>query len=460
MADIIIPYEPNPKQYLFHACPAEEAVYGGAKGGGKSKALVMETLAYALEYSGAICGLFRETYPNLEANLIREWKKSVPKELYRYNESKHLASLPNGSQVLFRYVKNEKDAESYQGQEFDFIGVDELTKHTERTIQLLLSCLRSAKGFPPRFRGTCNPGGKGHGHVKRNFVEATDYGKEVVRDIITGNRRVFIPANVYDNHVLMANDPAYAKRLENLPEQERKAFLFGDWNVFIGQVFSEWNRQIHVIDPFEIPASWMRFRAMDWGFARPFCIGWYAVDYDGLLYRYREYYGMKPNQPNVGVELDPYEVARKVKQLEAGENISYGVADPSCWAKDKRFKIYGNGGETVAETFIKEGVYWQPADNDRLPGKMQIHMRLRGHGQDRPGVRIFSTCKHLIRTLPELCYSETDPEDVDTDMEDHPYDEFRYACQSRPWTPVHEKQKPRDAWDYDDEEGSTSYMAG
>lgn len=457
MPDIIIPYDPNPKQYLFHASPAEEAVYGGAKGGGKSRALVMDALAYGLDYAGANIYLFRETYPNLEANLIREWKKAVPKELYRYNEQKHMATLINGSCVLFRYVRNERDAESYQGQEFDYLGVDELTKHTERTIQLLLSCLRSAKGFPPRFRGTCNPGGKGHGHVKQNFVEASKYGECIVIDPVTGNRRVFIPARVYDNATLMQNDPAYVKRLENLPEQERKAFLEGDWDVFIGQVFSEWNRDVHVISPFTIPAGWSRFRAFDWGFAKPYSIHWYAVDYDGVAYCYRELYGMKPNQPDVGTEEDPRQVAERVKELEKGENISFGVADPAIWQKRKEIR----NGESVAETFAKSGIHWRQADHDRLQGKMQVHLRLRGSGKDSPGLKIFSNCVHMIRTLPMLCYDEKKPEDVDTELEDHPYDELRYFCMSRPWVPVQAKPKKRDAYDWDDDNSAGSgYMAG
>lgn len=457
MSDIIVPYEPNSKQWFFHASAAEEAVYGGAKGGGKSKALIMDAAAYALEYSGAIIGLFRETYPNLEANLIREWKRSIPKELYRYNEAKHTATMLNGSLVLFRYVRNERDAETYQGQEFDYIGIDELTKHTERTIQLLLSCLRSPQGFPPRFRGTCNPGGRGHGHVKQNYVEATNYGERIVIDPITGNRRVFIPAKVYDNYVLMQNDPAYARRLENLPEQERKAFLEGDWDVFIGQVFSEWCRDIHVIQPFAIPPGWSRFRSFDWGFAKPYSVHWYAIDYDGVAYCYRELYGMKPNQPDVGTEEDPRQVAEKVKELEKGETISFGVADPAIWQKRKEIR----NGESVAETFAKTGIHWRPADNDRLQGKMQVHLRLRGNGKGKPGLKVFSNCVHMIRTLPQLCYDEKRPEDVDTEMEDHIYDDLRYFCMSRPWVPQEPQKKKRDAWDdYDTNSAGTGYMAG
>jgi phage terminase large subunit len=453
--DIVVKYEPNAKQCLLHESPAEEVFYGGAKGGGKSKALVMDCLAYVLEYAGANAYLLRETYPNLEANLIREWKKSVPKELYKYNESKHTATMINGSQVLFRYVRTEADAESYQGQEMDYIGIDELTKHTERTIQLLLSCLRSAKGFPTRFRGTGNPGGKGHGHVKRNYIEATKYGKEQTTDPVTGNRRIFIPAQVYDNTVLMENDPNYARRLENLPEQERKAFLEGNWDVFIGQVFMEWRREHHVIEPFEIPKGWYKWRAMDWGFTKPYCVKWYACDHDGRIVVYRELYGCKQGQYDVGTQETARDVARKVKALEGNDGTMWGVADPACWAKT------GHDGPSIAEVFAVEGVAWVPADNDRMQGKMQVHMRLRGWGEGKPGVVYFSTCDHSIRTLPELVYDEIKVEDVDTSVEDHPYDTDRYSFMSRPWIPiVEEKKKPSDYNYKEIKDSEDSWMSG
>jgi phage terminase large subunit len=452
--EISVPYVPSDKQCILHSSPIEEVVYGGAKGGGKSAALIMDALAYALDYPGANVYLFRETYPNLEANLIREWIKLVPKELYKYNESKHIARLINGSNVLFRYVRNDKDAEGYQGQEFDYLGVDEATKHTERTIQLLLSCLRSAKGFPTLFRGTCNPGGKGHGHIKRNFVEATNYGSKIVNDPVTGNRRQFIPANVYDNDVLMAHDPNYARRLENLPEAERKAFLLGDWDVFIGQVFGEWDRKYHVIEPFAIPRGWFKWKAMDWGFTKPYCVKWYAIDFDGKIYVYRELYGCKPGQFDVGTQETAREVAKKVRDLEIDDDISYSVADPACWAKT------GHDGPSIAEVFAVEGVPWSPADNDRMQGKQQVHMRLRGWGKGKPGIVYFSTCEHSIRTLPELIYDEKKVEDVDTTVEDHPYDTDRYGLMARPWIPtIPAKDKPQD-YNYKEVEDDESWMAG
>lgn len=452
--NIVIPYEPNVKQYIFHESGADETVYGGAKGGGKSCALVIEAAAYGCEYPEAKIYLFRETYDDLEANIIDEWLTKIPQELYTYNASKHIATMFNGSRVFFRFIKEKKDADRYQGRSIDFIGVDELTKHTERDIQILLSCLRSPKGYPPRFRATCNPGGIGHAWVKRRYIEGTQYGKNIITDSLTGNKIAFIPASVYDNDILMKNDPAYVRRLENLPEAERKAFLYGDWDVFIGQVFREWNRKVHVIEPFAIPKTWPKWRSMDWGFTKPYCVKWYTCDYDGIIICYRELYGCKPGQFDVGTQETAREVARKVKKLEKDEIINYGVADPACWAKT------GHDGPTIAEVFAEEGIYWTPADNDRIQGKQQLHLRLRGWNYDNeknlvtlPGLVYFSTCEHSIRTLPALVYDEKKVEDVDTRQEDHPYDTDRYSCMSRIWTPQKpEKKKRQDRYGFDDDD--------
>jgi hypothetical protein len=324
--------------------------------------------------------------------------------------------------------------------------------------------LRSAKGFPPRFRGTCNPGGKGHAWVKRRYILGTNHGKKVVTDELTGNTISFIPATVYDNTILMNNDPAYVKRLENLPEQEKKAFLYGDWDVFIGQVFTEWRRDKHVIEPFEIPKAWPRWRAMDWGFTKPYCVKWYTCDYDGKIICYRELYGCKPGQFDVGTQETAREVAHKVRELEKNDGTVYGVADPACWAKT------GHDGPSIAEVFGSNGVVFSPADNDRMQGKMQVHMRLRGWDYDNekcmvknPGAVWFSTCEHTIRTLPELIYDDKKVEDVDTTIEDHPYDTDRYGFMFRPWIPQHATPiKPKDYGGYNrqEEQEEGSWMAG
>lgn len=428
--EIRLSYDPyiNPKQVAFHTATADEVVYGGAKGGGKSCALVMDALNYGQFFPGANVYLFRESYEELESNLIEEWKAKVPRELYAYHESKHIATLRNSSKVYFRYLAGLDDAYTYSGRSIDYIGIDELTRHTEKAVQLLLSCLRSPKGFPPRFRATCNPGGIGHLWVKKRYITPTGHGAHTVTDGETGNTLAFIPAKVYDNPAIMENDPAYVKRLQNLPEVERRAFLEGDWDVFAGQVFGEWRHDTHVVEPRSLPPEWMRFRAMDWGYAKPFSVGWYAVDYDGRLWRYREWYGCT-GKDDEGVRLEAGEVARGIAERERGENVAYGVLDPSCWAKT------GHTGPSIAETLNRAGLRFRPGDNERLGGKQQVHSRLKLDCDNLPGLYVFSACLHFIRTIPALCYDAHRVEDVDTDAEDHIYDELRYACMSRPLSP-------------------------
>jgi phage terminase large subunit len=252
MTEVRIPYDPRPKQQDFHRSSADECFFGGAKGPGKSCALVMEAFAYALEYPGSDPHLFRETYDELEANLIKEFRDRIPESIATYNESKHEAHLHNGSVVKFRYVGSEKDAKHYDGRSIPWIGIDELTHHAEATIQLLMSCNRSAKGFPVRFRATGNPGNIGHSWVKKRYIVSTEYGKHIAVDPVTKNTIQFIPANVYDG-VLTEADPKYVNRLENLPESKRRAFLLGDWDVNEGQFFAMFNPQIMAEDAIAIP---------------------------------------------------------------------------------------------------------------------------------------------------------------------------------------------------------------
>ncbi len=403
--EIVVPYQPNRKQEIFHACPADEAVYGGAKGGGKSCALVMEALAYGLENAGAIIYLFRETYDDLEANLIREWKEKVPRELYTYHESKHFATLINGTVVKFRYIRNYSDAEGYQGRSMDWIGVDELTKHEKRSIQVLLSCLRSPKGFKPRFRGTCNPGGIGHVWVKEDYIEATEYGTKTTTDPITGNTRVFVPAKVYDNTVLMQNDPNYIKRLENLPEKEKKAFLHGDWDIFEGQYFEEFKRETHVIEPFVIPPHWKRYTTLDYGLDKLACY-WIAVDERKNAYVYKELY-----------ESDHIisEAAERIKQVEGTDQVNIRYGPPDLWNRRQET------GKSAADLFRENGIHLVKSSNDRVQGWYNVKEWLKpiqtrdeqtGEEITTARLKIFSNCVNLIRCLPQLQRDEKDPNDV------------------------------------------------
>lgn len=432
--NIKVEYEPNEKQELFHMSEAEETVYGGAKGGGKSCALVMEALAYGLEHAGANMYLFRETYDDLEANLIEEMKAKWNPELYSYNEGKHIATLINGTQVRFRYIRNFQDANKYQGRSMDWVGVDEVTKHEERSIQVLLSCVRSAKGFPPRFRATCNPNGIGFGWVKVRYIDQTNYGKDVPIDDMSGNRVQFIPATVYDNVVLMKNDPAYVRRLENLPEDEKRAFLHGDWERIQGQYFSMWRRDKHVIEPFEIPDYWKRYRSMDWGFSDHTAVYWHAVDEEGFTYTYRELYVN---------EMLGSDIAKEIIRLSEGEDIKYTVASPDMWQR-RGIAVKAKDGEVVgkslAEEFLNEGVPLIQADNRRVIGWQRVREELNerpyldenNEPTEKSNWQVFSNCENLIRTLPYLVRDDKNVEDIADNQEDHPAESIRYFFMSRP----------------------------
>lgn len=426
MAEIAIEYVPNTKQELFHVSEAEETIYGGAKGGGKSFALMMEALAYGLEHAGATIYLYRETYDDLEANLIETMKNEWPEELYSYHESKHIATLINGTKVYFRYIRNFQDANKYQGRSIDWIGVDELTKHEERSIQVLLSCLRSPKGFPARFRGTCNPNGIGFGWVKSRYIEGTEYGEKVAIDPISQNRMQFIPATVYDNTVLMENDPSYVKRLENLPEDEKKAFLHGDWDTLQGQYFSQWKRDKHVIEPFELPEHWKRYISIDHGYNDPTAVYWHAVNEEGRTFTYRELY------INETLASD---IAMEVKRLSKGENIQYTVASPDMWQK-RGIALVGKDGEvkgkTIADVYNEHGVPLIQADNRRIIGWQRVAEEMKIQPDEEPNWKIFKNCRNLIRTLPYLVRDDKKVEDIADRQEDHSAESVRYYFMSRP----------------------------
>jgi hypothetical protein len=238
----------------------------------------------------------------------------------------------------------------------------------------------------------------------------------------------------------MENDPEYIASLAQLPEKERNALLYGDWDSFAGQVFTEWRNNpdayesrlnTHVINPFRVPDSWKIYRGFDFGYAKPFSVGWYAIDHDGRMYRIRELYGCT-GTPNEGVKWEPGTIARKIKEIESddinlkGKRI-YGIADPSIFDESR--------GESIAQMMERERIFFERGDNTRIPGKMQLHNRLMFDDEGIPMLYIFNTCKHFIRTFPELIYDDTDVEDIDTDGEDHIYDECRYVCMVHPINP-------------------------
>ena len=419
--DVTVDYIPNKKQEAFHKCGAGEVVYGGAKGGGKSVALIMDAMKYGLKYPKADMYLFRETYDDLEANLIQEWKSKVPKEIYTYNESKHIAKLYNATTIKFRYIRNFTDAEGYQGRSMDFIGIDELTKHEERSVQVLMSCLRSAKGYPPKFKGTCNPGGVGHTWVKEKYILGTDYGTKRITDPITDVKIAFIPATVYDNEILMKNDPAYIKRLENLPEAQKKAFLYGDWDIYDGQYFSEFKHDIHVIEPFEIPEYWRKYFVMDYGLDM-FAGYFIAVDTQGRAYVYKELYES---------DLIVSDMIEKLK-VNTCEKIYEYIAPPDLWNRNR------DTGKSVTDIALDYGICFMKASNDRVNGWLNVKEWLKPYKDEQGSIianlRIFRNCNNLIRSFPALQFDDKNYNDVATKPHEitHGPDAIRYFIAGRP----------------------------
>jgi len=444
-------WTPQPRQRAFMERWEDEALYGGAAGGGKSDAMLAEALRQVdiPNYRGIV---FRQTYPQLEALISRSmelYKAAYPKA--RYNESKKVWLFPSRAKIFFGYMLHEKDKYNYQGKPYDFVGFDELTQFTMTQYEYLRSRNRpTGPGTRVYMRATANPGGVGHGWVKERFVSravpnTTIYAKEEVTKpdgtkIKIKTSRIFIPSTVFDNPKLLENDPQYIARLAIMPEAERNALLYGDWNSFSGQVFVEWindsahyedRRRTHVISPFRIPAGWKIYRGFDWGYSKPFSVGWYRIDYAGRMYRIRELYGCT-GAPDVGVKWTAQEVAKKIREIETtDENIKgrrvNGIADPAIFAE--------NGGESIADMMAKEGVFFDKGDHTRIAGKMQMHYRLAFDEEERPMLYIFSTCRHFIRTIPTLVYDETDVEDINTKTEDHIYDECRYVCMENPLPP-------------------------
>lgn len=405
--------------------------------------------------------IIRKTFTELTENhinpmcaMLKCYHADKKQRIASYNDSKKNITFPNGSRILFRYCDHEKDADKFQGTEVDVLFIDEATHQNEDKYKKLSACVRGVNDFPKRIYISCNPGGEGHQWVKRLFIDRKFQDNENPDDYM------FIQSLVTDNKALMESNPDYLRQLEALPPKLRKAWLEGDWNIFEGMFFEDFRdtpdlelchkagitpeealqqrRFTHVIEPFEIPRGWNIMRSYDFGYNKPFSLGYWAVDYDGILYRIMEMYGCTQT-PDEGVKWSPDEQFSKIAELERthpwlkGRNIIDSVADPAIWDASR--------GESIAETAMRYGIYFTPGDNERIPGWMQVHYRMQFDNNGYPRMYVFSNCKAFRRTIPLMMYSETHPEDLDTKLEDHCPDEVRYMCMSRPIMPIVPKER-------------------
>lgn len=433
-----------------------EVLYGGQAGPGKSECLVAGLTRDVgnPNYRGL---LVRRTYKQLEEIMDRCWKLyPALGGVFKVDDKRWY--FPSGAIIRLGHVQHETDKYDYQGKEFHRIGVDELTQFTETIYTYLISRIRTTDPtLRPQILSTTNPGGIGHYWVKERFISITEPGRTHF-DPKTGLSRVFIPGKRTDNPALELNDPGYEARLQLLPEVEQMRLLHGIWDAFEGQVFTELSQRLHGCEDFQIPPEWERVCVLDWGFAKPFSVGWYAIDYDGVLYRYREWYGCKKEAAgeaegaDIGLKMQAWEVARGILDREKGEKVRMRIADPAIFHPHPESRKREARGVTIHEDMSTEGVYFIKADNDRTHGKMQVHKRMKldievdqATGEvldERPTLKVFNSCKGFWRCMPQMREDPRNSEDVDTDQEDHIYDEFRYMCMARPIKPKKVERVP------------------
>lgn len=427
-------------------CPLREIFFGGARGGGKTDGVLGKYAIKAARYGDGFNAIFcRRELPMLDDAIARS-HEIYAKLGASWNDQKKTWAFPHGGRLRFRPLERVQDADKYQGQNVSDVCIEEAGLYPDpKPIDRMFGILRSAKGVPTQLILTGNPGGAGQSWIKQRYIDPAPRGMKILSRLL-GNgkehRYVFIPSRIRDNKLLLSNDPDYINNLYLVGSTQLvQAWLDGDWNAVEGAFFDSWSNK-NIVDPFDIPEHWLKFRSGDWGFASPFSIGWWAVASEdritptgliprGAIVRYREWYGSN-GTPNVGLRLGAEEVANGIREREAGETIAYGVMDPAAFAQ--------TSGPSIAERMFSRGALFRPADNSRV-GKAGAlggwdMMRARIKGIDGcPRLFVFSTCKDLIRTVPGLQHDPDRAEDLDTDTEDHAADDTRYACLSRPWAP-------------------------
>lgn len=426
----------TPKQMQFIQSEAFETLFGGAAGGGKSYGQLVDAYLYAKKYPGSKQLILRRTYKELDKSLIRVSQSLYPIDDAKYNSGDHVYTFKNGSLIDFGYCENQSDVYQYQSAEYDVIRFDELTHFDEDQYTYLISRCRGANPFPKAIKSSTNPGGRGHAWVKARFID-TGYPNEIQR-APTGTR-IFIPSRVQDNPFLMEQDPDYVRRLENLSGNEKKALLYGEWELFEGQYFNEFRADIHVVNDFRIPQNWRKYRALDYGLDMLACI-WIAVDEDNMHYIYREAGG------------PDYKISSAAKVIldatPEDEEIECTMAPPDMWNRTQ------DTGVSKAEGFATNGVWFTKAQNDRVSGWLQVKEYFNPFenefGKTVARLRIFRSCIETIKSIPQMQHSKKNSDDVDTEPHQfsHYPDAIRYYCAGRP-LPTDRPRAARVKWSQD-----------
>lgn len=436
------PYAPTALQAEAHRQLVDELLFGGAAGPGKTEWLVAEHVRLALEVAGSASLILRRTFPELNAagGIAYRLLERLSPDVATYNRSEHVWTFRNGSLIVLSHAQNENDVLRHQGAEYQLIGFDELTSFTEWQYRYLGSRLRAAgelaarmraAGYRPRRLATTNPGGPGHAWVKDRFVDPvpprTRFRAAPTLDEPNPGVRVFVPGLLEDNpHV----DDAYRQQLEQLDDDDRRALLYGDWDVYKGQRFRSFRRSVHVVEPEEMPVPLggaQRGVGVDYGLDAPFAALWGARLADGLVVVYRELYaaGLTPTQ-----QAEAVRAAERPGERSPGRPVPVWL-DPSTWARQPHQPtVKGTAGNpppgSIAGDYAKAKLPPLRANNDRLRGVALVADKLKVRADGRPRLIVYSSCTNLVRTLPQLPRSKLNPEDVDTRAEDHAYDALRY----------------------------------
>lgn len=430
-------------QWKFFESRKRYTCYGGARGGGKSWATRVKAGLGALQYPGIRILILRREYGDMEGTLISPLLAMLPAEIYTYNKSDHMITFLNGSKIKFGNMPGYSAAVQgkYQGQEYEWLFIDEATQFLETEFRGLDAIVRGANKIPKRIYLTCNPGGPGHSWVKRLFIDRKFKKGENPDDY------VFIPATVDDNKDLMDADPEYVRALEQLPDDIRMAHRYGDWNVLAGIFFTEFQEGVHTCTPFAIPRHWKRYRAMDYGLDMFFCI-WVAVDENGRCYVYREF-------AKEGMVVS--DAARKQLELTRPEEMIMGtIAPPDMWARNRE------SGRTQAAAFADNGVGLIKASNNRIQGWSALKEFFKVQNDGKPGLIIFDTCKQLTDCIKGLQHSKKMPNDVSLEPHGitHGPDALRYFASTYVLSAEKEQEVFQEEEDYEQHRDYRAYMCG